>query len=137
MKRRRIFFRQSDLEPERGPCPPMPPELDLPRAQVKAFERQHGVEGVRRMYDLQRRSAWDRGIGWELSLAEWLGVWGANIVRRGQGRDALMMCRRNDKGPYSAENVYLGTAHENATDRHVKGRIAKWSRWFRLGVDTI
>jgi hypothetical protein len=129
--RRRIFSRPEDLEPDCGPCPPLvgsyAEKYGISREEVRAFESAHGVKGVTSMFDRQRRGAWERGIAWEISLREWLAVWGAKIGQRGQGRDKLMMCRRDDKGPYRADNVRLATAHENATDAHVGRRVAAWT----------
>jgi hypothetical protein len=127
--RRTTFYK---LEEERGPCPPLQGDTfdarhGISSREVRAYQKQHGVVGVTAMYDKQRRGAWDRGIAWEMNLRDWLDVWGDKITRRGKGKDKLMMCRHNDTGPYSKENVRLATAHENSTDKHAKYRIKSWS----------
>lgn len=132
--------RRIDTSSEPGKCPPLPGETfeqrhGLTREALKAYERAHGVSGVLGMYERQRRGAWERRVPWEITLVEWVAVWGDKIVRRGQGKECLMMCRKDDKGPYRKDNVRLATPHENRTDALARHRLAGWAssfgKWFQ------
>lgn len=131
--RRRIYWRPEDLEQERGPCPRLAGTFEerhgISRAEVRAYEERNGVTGTARAYEVQRRNAWERGIAWEMNLREWLELWGEKISLRGQGSGMLMMCRKNDSGPYSKGNVRIATAYENSMDRFERSRVAKWVKW--------
>lgn len=65
----------------------------------------------------QKRNAASREIGWELNLWEWWSIWqkSGHWPERGRGR-GYQMCRLNDVGPYSADNVYIATGVENTQD---------------------
>ena len=71
------------------------------------------IAEARKAYDRQRYGARSRGIGWELTFEQWLEWWGADIERRGRGRDDLQMCRDLDAGPYALGNIHKGTMHSN------------------------
>lgn len=73
----------------------------------------------------QRDRARQRGIGWELTFPEWIGVWEASgkIEQRGRShKDSYVMARKGDVGPYSIANVYITTLSQNFLDFHVKAR---------------
>lgn len=76
----------------------------LPMEVIKAFQ-------------VQRSGAKARGIGWQLSFAQWWSLWEADYERRGTGGDCLVMCRTGDKGPYAVGNVRIATVKENAQER--------------------
>lgn len=65
----------------------------------------------------QRRNATTREIGWELNLWQWWSIWqkSGHWPERGRGR-GYQMCRLNDVGPYSVDNVYIATGVENIQD---------------------
>lgn len=65
----------------------------------------------------QRRNARVRGIGWELTLAQWWAIWHASGKWGQRGRGAgYVMCRNGDIGPYSVGNVYIATGAQNICD---------------------
>ena len=69
-------------------------------------------------YRNQRKNSSRRGIKWSLSLAEWWDIWSASgkWAQRGRERDRYVMSRFGDMGPYSARNVHIQLASENASD---------------------
>lgn len=73
----------------------------------------------------QRRNAKTRGIGWELTFWQWWSIWqqSGHWHERGRGQ-GYVMCRLNDVGPYSEDNVFIATAADNSSN----------SIWRRLGL---
>lgn len=67
-------------------------------------------------YSVQKRKARQRGIKWKLTFDEWLEIWihSGKWEERGIGADGYCMCRYEDTGPYSVENVYIATVVDNA-----------------------
>lgn len=63
----------------------------------------------------QVQSARKRGIDWQLSFEEWWAIWEPHW--EGRGRSGMMMCRKVEPGPYSVDNVYIGTQKQNSADR--------------------
>jgi hypothetical protein len=78
-------------------------------------------------YWQQRRNAIERGIGWELNLWQWWSLWqqSGHWSERGRNRGNYGMCRLNDTGPYSVDNVYFATNLENIHDYWVNKRASK------------
>ena len=75
----------------------------------------------RKWYD-QRQSARRRGIEWDLSFDEWIKIWtdSGHWHQRGIGtRDAYVMSRKGDQGPYSVDNVVIKTNYENVMEGNV------------------
>jgi DNA-binding XRE family transcriptional regulator len=70
-----------------------------------------------RAYWNQRRNEKERGIGWDFNLWQWWKVWeqSGHWDERGRG-GGYCMCRLNDTGPYSVDNVYIATGIENMRD---------------------
>lgn len=70
-----------------------------------------------RAFASQRQNAKKRGIEWSLSLWQWWKIWeqSGHWAERGRGR-GYCMCRLNDCGPYSVDNVYIATGAENMRD---------------------
>jgi hypothetical protein len=69
-------------------------------------------------YRAQKRNASVREISWDLNLWQWWSIWqqSGHWNERGRGRDGYCMCRLNDAGPYSVDNIYIATAAENIQD---------------------
>ena len=83
-------------------------------------ERQHACTKAwrgtpRGKYVDSRQNARRRGIEWFLSFDEWWAAWEPYWPER--GRDGYMMCRKVEPGPYSVENIYIGTSSQNQIDR--------------------
>lgn len=78
--------------------------------------------GARQRYYDQKGHARHRGIEWELTFEQWYQWW----LDQGVDKDhptkvcgqQLCMCRPNDKGPYSLDNIYCGTRSENTKERN-------------------
>lgn len=68
----------------------------------------------------QKRHARERGVAWELTYAQWWGVWtrSGNWAKRGNVRGKFCMCRKGDEGPYAIGNVYIGTWSQNTVERN-------------------
>lgn len=68
-------------------------------------------------YWSQRKNANTRGIAWEFNLWQWWKIWelSGHWDARGRGH-GYAMCRHNDVGPYSPDNVYIATCVENIQD---------------------
>lgn len=69
----------------------------------------------------QRRSARNRWIKWEMTFAEWWGVWelSGKWDQRGRGVDRYCMARIADDGPYSIDNVEIITNAQNSSDSYL------------------
>lgn len=72
-------------------------------------------------YHSQRRNARSRGIGWDLTLAQWWAIWqtSGKWAERGRGQ-GYVMCREGDEGPYALGNVFIATARENSSNKKTK-----------------
>jgi hypothetical protein len=75
----------------------------------------------RKWYD-QRQSARRRGIEWDLPFNDWMKIWidSGHWHQRGiKSRDAYVMSRLGDQGPYRADNVVIKTNYENVMEGNV------------------
>lgn len=66
-------------------------------------------------YMQQRAQANRRGIPWEFTFETWWNMWeeSGKWDLRGASKGKYCMCRKNDIGPYSKENVVIATTEEN------------------------
>lgn len=69
-------------------------------------------------FQVQRRNAGRRGIGWELTFEQWLVIWmeSGKWPQRGQHIGQYVMARKGDVGPYSVDNVFICLHSENIKD---------------------
>lgn len=76
-------------------------------------------------YISQRNAANLRGVGWEITFAEWLAVWAESgkWELRGVGANAYCMARHGDTGPYKVGNVSIQTGESNSRDGVKKTHI--------------
>jgi hypothetical protein len=76
----------------------------------KYYTRKNSVN-----YYAQKSMSLKRGISWQLSLYEWLEWWvnTGHFHERGVCNHQYQMCRYNDKGAYSLDNIYCTTGSEN------------------------
>lgn len=74
-----------------------------------------------RTFQAHRSNARHRGIGWELTLWQWWAIWqeSGHWEHRGRGQ-GYVMCRYRDVGPYSIDNVFIGTCIENSSNKSNK-----------------
>lgn len=77
-------------------------------------------------YRNQKNNAHTREISWDLNIWQWWSIWqqSGHWSERGRGR-GYCMCRLNDVGPYSVDNVYIATGTENMQDYWVNRRASQ------------
>lgn len=77
-------------------------------------------------YTIHRLNAARRGIGFELTLEEWVHIWteSGHIHERGKEAHQYCMARFKDEGSYRVGNVQIVTARQNALDGDKSRRIA-------------
>jgi hypothetical protein len=65
-----------------------------------------------------RHNAVTRGVEFKLTFDEWWKVWqdSGRWEQRGAGVGKYCMCRIGDVGPYSADNVFIGSFAQNTRD---------------------
>ena len=76
----------------------------------------------RNRYTTQRKSARERGIGWEFTFETWWAVWDASgkWSQRGRLLGEYVMARHGDVGPYSPSNVSIVTNTENVREARTR-----------------
>jgi hypothetical protein len=69
-------------------------------------------------YVRQRANARNRGIIWKFTFNSWWKVWedSGKWEQRGKGPGQFYMCRYNDTGPYSPDNVRIQSHSENTLE---------------------
>lgn len=79
--------------------------------------------GATRRYQYQKRTSASRGIGFELTLAQWWAVWQASGKYHlcGKGKGHYCMSRIKDDGPYALGNVHIQLVTDNSREA-----VAKW-----------
>lgn len=87
---------------------------------------QNDCRNPKRAFTEQRRNAKTRGVGWELSFADWWRIWqeSGHWNERGRG-EGYCMARWGDSGPYSVDNVYICTIGQNFSDHWIVRRQRK------------
>ena len=75
-------------------------------------------------YKQHRNNANKRKIPFEISFEDWYNIWlnSGQWTNRGKKKGQYVMCRNNDQGPYSKNNVYIDKT-ENNISLGSKGRI--------------
>jgi len=72
----------------------------------------------------QRATANRRGIPFEMTFQQWAQAWDGKIADRGSRRGQLVMCRKDDVGPYAADNISIRTTQSNI-EEHYRLRARK------------
>jgi hypothetical protein len=69
-------------------------------------------------FRIQKNNALVRGVVWAITFPQWMQVWqgSGHWQERGRARDAYVMARRGDTGPYALGNVYITTLAGNTSD---------------------
>lgn len=84
---------------------------------------------ARTAYKNKRKDAMERNIPFELSFKdyyEWFLLNGVDKNKKQQiHKDMLCMCRFNDTGPYSLDNIYIDTMSNNSTFRNYNYNYSK------------
>ena len=80
-------------------------------------KKRYRKDKIKSAYLLQKKNAAARGVGFELSYEDWLGIWKASgkLEFRGRGKGQYCMCRIGDKGAYTQGNVFIGAVSDNAS----------------------
>lgn len=83
----------------------------------------------------QRQAAAKRGIGWEITFAEWLSIWMDSGLwdQRGVGIGTYCMSRHGDIGPYKVGNVSIKATVENSREGIERARPAMRANPHRKG----
>ena len=88
-----------------------------------AYERNRNKRPkLREAYRMQRVNAARRGIAFELTFDEWLGVWQASghlAERGGRKRGQYVMARPKDQGAYTLGNVQIVRMEDNRAEQTV------------------
>jgi hypothetical protein len=79
------------------------------------------VKIAKEKYGNQKFKARKRKIAWNINFNQWYDWWLAQGVDKNQhnsykGKHLLCMCRYNDTGPYSLDNIYCATKSQNSKD---------------------
>jgi hypothetical protein len=84
---------------------------------------------MRSYFQDQRGNAKRRGIRWELTYSQWLGLWMASgkIKLRGRKWDEFCMARPGDAGPYSIDNVIIISNADNYRMRRPRIGVVPYS----------
>ena len=70
-----------------------------------------------RCFQEQIKNAHKRGIDWQLTFAEWWGIWSDSGMWKNRGRGhGYVMARHGDSGPYMVGNVKIITGAENQSE---------------------
>lgn len=83
---------------------------------IEFFDSEDQGLAAYKRFAKQRSHARERGIAWELSFAQWWGIWRASGLWAERGCShsyAAVMARDGDQGPYSVNNVRITTLFEN------------------------
>jgi hypothetical protein len=98
----------------------------LKDAEYQAIWSVDGGRAFRR-YERHRRGAARRGIGFELTFAEWWRIWrdSGKYDRMGTHYGEYVMARHGDLGPYAVGNVEIQLATTNSSDANLRnlGRV--------------
>lgn len=76
---------------------------------------------MKNKYNTHKSNAKKRGIEFLLTFEEWSSLWinSGKYENRGRGKDKYCMCRINDVGPYSVDNVFIDTNSNNLRDGNI------------------
>lgn len=93
------------------------PEIKIREAAEYALSHQIPPEALE-AYRAHFNNALRRGIGFELSFADWWTWWKTDDrwSMRGVGQGRFVMARRGDVGPYALDNIYCTTQQQHIRD---------------------
>jgi hypothetical protein len=79
------------------------------------------MDPAKRKWFDQRQNARRRGIDWDLPFDAWIKLWtdSGHWHERGKSRNAYVMSRPGDQGPYSVDNVVIKTNYDNVREGNV------------------
>jgi hypothetical protein len=87
-------------------------------ARMSRYEKEkHTIRAYNRTprgrYAQHRANAKNRGVEWQLTFEDWWAVWEPHWDQRGPHANGAIMCRIQEPGPYSPDNVRIGTKSQN------------------------
>lgn len=94
-------------------------DLGLSRAELDEIRSRTSGRGLRdplAAFRQHQAGAARRGVAFNMTFAEWWGIWQAYYHLRGPGINGLCMARNGDEGAYEVGNVYLTTNLGNRQD---------------------
>ena len=92
---------------------------------------------AKRRFTQRKIQAAKRGISFQLTFDEWYQWWLANGIDKDQPiaggkkrpqKFELCMCRYNDTGPYTLNNIYCATRSQNSIDNFVNRPGMRWGK---------
>lgn len=91
------------------------------RPDWPSYMTQDFLRELRMDYREHRTNSSRRGIGFELSLSQWLDIWikSGKLLKRGCQRGRYVMARIGDRGSYALGNVAIITHSENVRQFHL------------------
>ena len=86
---------------------------------------------IKQRYQEQKNAAIQRGIEWEFTFESWWKVWedSGQWENRGRSKGKYCMSRKEDKGPYNPENVFIQTHEQNAKDARKYNKTLPSTVW--------
>lgn len=89
-------------------------EEELQKSRIASWRKYNQTPFAK--YTFQKKQANLRGIEWQLTFDEWYTFWqeSGHWEERGQQPQQYCMCRYQDIGPYSLDNIYIDTTSNNA-----------------------
>lgn len=90
------------------------------REKIRNAQRQRR-QTLKYKYIRHRGHAKERGIEWLFTFDSWKKVWEDSGKIEDRGVTGYQMCRYNDTGPYSPDNVYIALGSENKADAYYNG----------------
>lgn len=78
----------------------------------------------KKRFNRQRTTAKSRGIGFDLSFDEWIGIWleSGHFHERGKGKGKYVMSRIGDVGAYVVGNVCIVSQEQNSAEFNARMR---------------
>lgn len=85
---------------------------------IRDAEIAKGLPDPLTTYTQHRNNAKRRGIGFELSFADWWAIWASCYHNRGRNYGQFVMARFGDQGAYAVGNVEIKTNTANIKEHH-------------------
>jgi len=86
---------------------------------------------IKQRYQEQKNAAIQRGIEWNFTFESWWKVWddSGQWANRGRGIGKYCMSRKEDKGPYSPDNVFIQEHQQNSKDARKYNKTLPSTAW--------
>jgi len=97
--------------------------LTVAQRQQKALRQKAWWKTDYGQYKSHQRRAQRSGIPFEISFEDWLTVWKESGHYGERSPTGFVMCRKQDLGAYTKDNVYIATAAQNKKDAWYNNRV--------------